>query len=138
MVEWQKSFLQSSVLLTPSSAAAELTDTGRLTTLELGQSLRQLYVQQLGFLPERITDARMIYLRSSPFSRTLDSLLQVFGGLYPVENRGGTVARPIIVTRELQDETLMPNEEFCERFIQLSRAFLKRAVTLLSTKMIII
>ena len=105
---------------------AELTDQGRQTTLNLGRRLRHLYVHQLGFLPETIRDANTVYLRSSPWPRALDSLQQVFTGLYPPEKRDCSFPRPIIVTRRPDEETLMPNEDYCERFIQLAKAFSQR------------
>lgn len=114
-------------LITPmSSAMAEITDTGRQTTLSLGRCLRHLYVDQLGFLPGVIGDPRMIFLRSSPWPRALDSLQQVFTGLYPPDKRKGALTKPTIVTRRLIDETLLPNEEHCERLIELIKAFSKR------------
>lgn len=109
------------------SAMAELTDKGRQTTLSLGRHLRHLYVHQLGFLPDVIRDPNTIYLRSSPFPRALDSLQQAFIGLYPAEKRHRAFSRPTIVTRRLNDETLLPNEIYCERFVQLILAFSKRA-----------
>lgn len=105
---------------------AEITDRGRETTLNLGRRLRHLYVHQLRFLPEKISDASMVYLRSSPWPRTLDSLQQVFSGLYPPGKTDQAFPRPTIVTRRLMDETLMPNEDYCERFVQLAKAFSKR------------
>ena len=105
---------------------AELTDKGRQTTLSLGRRLRHLYVHQLGFLPDVLSDPNMIYLRASPFPRALDSLQQAFTGLYPAGKRDRAFPRPTIVTRRLIDETLMPNEIYCERLIQLIKAFSKR------------
>ena len=105
---------------------AELTDQGRLTTLNLGRHLRHLYVGQLGFLPETIDDVDMVYLRCSAWPRALNSLQQVFTGLYPPGKRDSAFGRPTIVTRRLQEETLMPNEDFCPRFIQLAKAFSRR------------
>lgn len=115
------------IVFSYKSAMAELTDKGRQTTLSLGRRLRHLYVHQLGFLPDVLSDPDMIYLRSSPFPRALDSLQQAFTGLYPAEKRDrASFARPTIVTRRLIDETLMPNEVYCERFVQLIKAFSKR------------
>ena len=105
---------------------AEITDKGRQTTLSLGRRLRHLYVHQLGFLPDVVSDPRMIYLRSSPWPRAMESLQQVFTGLYPAETRNRAFPRPTIVMRRLIDETLLPNEVYCERFIQLAKAFSKR------------
>ena len=114
------------LLITISSNMAELTDKGRQTTLSLGRRLRHLYVHQLGFLPDVVSDRNVIYLRSSPWPRTLESLQQVFTGLYPANKRSPAFPRPTIVMRRLADETLMPNEDYCERFIELAKAFSKR------------
>jgi len=44
----------------------ELTDKGRETTYLLGTRLRNLYVDQLKFMPSTIQDADMIYMRATP------------------------------------------------------------------------
>ncbi|KAI9829946.1 MAG: hypothetical protein M1819_005918 [Sarea resinae] len=105
----------------------ELTDTGRETTLALGQRLRHLYVDQLGFMPKVIADADMFYLRATPMPRALESLQQVFWGFYPHSTRTASFPRPTILTRTPADETLFPNDGNCRRFSQLSRAFAQRA-----------
>src|SRR5271155_742841 len=43
-----------------SSILVELTDQGRVTTLALGQRLRRLYVDELGFLPKRFEDESLL------------------------------------------------------------------------------
>ena len=53
------------LLITISSILAELTDKGRQTTLSLGRRLRHLYVHQLGFLPDVISDPNVMYLRDA-------------------------------------------------------------------------
>lgn len=105
----------------------ELTDTGRQTTYALGQRLRHLYVDQLKFMPKLIADADMIYLRSTPMPRALESLQQAFWGMYPLTARTASFPPPTIVTRTFADETLFPNEGNCRRFAQLARAFAQRA-----------
>jgi acid phosphatase len=45
------------------SILGELTDQGRVTTLALGQRLRRLYVDELGFLPKRFEDENLLYIR---------------------------------------------------------------------------
>lgn len=105
---------------------AELTDKGRRTTFALGHRLRHLYVHQLAFLPETLTRTDTVYLRSSPFPRSLHSMQHVFAGLYPSDKRVASLPRPIIVTRILPEETLLPNEDYCQRFMQLSKAFSQR------------
>ena len=64
--------------LTSYSQLGELTDKGRQTTLELGQRLRQLYVDQLGFMPKILVDPDMIYLRATPMSRALERYIQSY------------------------------------------------------------
>ncbi|RPA78662.1 phosphoglycerate mutase-like protein [Ascobolus immersus RN42] len=101
----------------------ELTDTGRQTTLALGQRLRHLYVDQLQFLDKELKDGRPFYLRSSPVPRAQESLHQVFTGLYPPSTRTNLTIAPIIRTRNAADENLYPNENNCRRLLQLARAF---------------
>lgn len=103
-----------------------LTDTGRLTTLEMGERLRKLYVDRLGFLPATINSADFIYLRATPVPRALESLQQTFAGLYPSQSRAAGFPAPTILTRVLSDETLLPNESCCRRFRALVRAFGQR------------
>ncbi|KAF2843668.1 phosphoglycerate mutase-like protein [Patellaria atrata CBS 101060] len=105
----------------------ELTDTGRETTLALGQRLRHLYVEQLGFMPKLISDSDMIYLRATPIPRALESVQQTFWGLYPPSARTADFPTPTIITRSYQDETLFPNDIHCKRFAQLSKAFAQRS-----------
>ena len=109
------------------SAPAEITDKGRETMLLLGRRIRHLYVNQLGFLPELLADPASVYLRATPFPRTLTSLQQVIVGLYPPNKRAESIRSFQITTRNLSDETLLPNETHCERFIQLIKAFSRKA-----------
>lgn len=108
------------------SQPGELTDKGRESTLALGQRLRYLYVEQLGYMPKIIQDADMIYLRATLMSRALESVQQSFWGMYPSSARTASFPPPTIVTRTKADETLFPNDS-CRRFGQLSRAFAQRA-----------
>ncbi|KAJ4373284.1 hypothetical protein N0V83_003578 [Neocucurbitaria cava] len=104
----------------------ELTDKGRETTLALGQRLRHLYVDQLGFMPKLISSSDMIYLRATPMPRALESLQQAFSGFYPPSARTADFPPPTILTRTPADETLYPNDASCRRFAKLSRAFAQR------------
>ena len=45
------------------SLLGELTDIGRVSTLSLGQRIRKLYVDQLGFLPKTLEDENTLYMR---------------------------------------------------------------------------
>ncbi|KAF1942959.1 phosphoglycerate mutase-like protein [Clathrospora elynae] len=104
----------------------ELTDKGRETTLALGERLRHLYVDQLGFMPKLISTSDMIYLRATPIPRALESLQQAFSGFYPPSARTADFPPPTIIQRTPADETLFPNDAGCRRFAQLSRAFAQR------------
>ena len=59
--------------------------------------------------------------------RALHSLHQVFTGLYAADTRSGSALRPEIVTRRPEEETVMPNEDFCPRFVELIKAYSRRA-----------
>jgi len=68
----------------------------------------------------------MMYLRTTPLPRALESMQQAFWGLYPPSSRTADFPPPTIVTRTPADETLYPNEGSCRRFAQLARAFAQR------------
>ncbi|KAJ5114346.1 hypothetical protein NUU61_000105 [Penicillium alfredii] len=105
----------------------ELTDKGRETTYALGQRLRHLYVNQLGFLPKIKSNTEDMYLRATPIPRALESLQQAFWGMYPANARTLDFPPPVIVGRSVSEETLFPNEGNCRRFRQLARLFADRA-----------
>ncbi|KAL2871822.1 putative acid phosphatase [Aspergillus lucknowensis] len=105
----------------------ELTDKGRETTYQLGQRLRQLYVDQLGFMPKIKSDTEDMYLRATTIPRALESLQQAFWGMYPPSARTQDLKPPVIVARSVSEETLFPNESNCRRFRQLARLFADRA-----------
>ncbi|GKZ69703.1 lysophosphatidic acid phosphatase type 6 [Aspergillus niger] len=105
----------------------ELTDKGRETTFALGQRLRHLYVDQLGFMPKIKSDTEDMYLRATPIPRALESLQQAFWGMYPASARTQDFPPPVIVARAVSEETLFPNEGNCRRFRQLARLFANKA-----------
>lgn len=118
--------LSSRGLADATSLPGELTDQGRASTLALGQRLRGLYVDQLGFMPTVLQDANHMYLRATPIPRALESVQQTFYGLYPPSSRAAEFVPPTIVQRQPSHETLFPNEGACRRFAQLSQAFAQR------------
>ncbi|OLY84407.1 putative acid phosphatase [Smittium mucronatum] len=67
----------------------QLTDVGWNTMHKTGGYLRSLYIDQLGFLPpdaKNLTQNQM-YLRTTDYSRTIESLYQVLSGLYPIYDK---------------------------------------------------
>ncbi|PWY67078.1 phosphoglycerate mutase-like protein [Aspergillus sclerotioniger CBS 115572] len=104
----------------------ELTDHGRAGMVALGAELRKLYVDRLGLLPTVVTQPDSICFRASPYPRTLESLQHVIKGFIPPGSAASSFGQPRIVMRSPQEETLLPNEEYCERFIQISRAYARR------------
>lgn len=105
----------------------ELTDIGRITTYKLGQRLRHLYVDQLKFLPATLNDAKKFYLRSSTYPRALESLQQVFQGMYPASTRAKSFGPLTLITRNDSEENLFPSSYNCKRFAQLAKAFSRRS-----------
>ncbi|KAJ5712042.1 hypothetical protein N7488_006198 [Penicillium malachiteum] len=105
----------------------QLTDKGRETTYALGQRLRHLYVDQLGFMPQIKQDTEDMYLRATSITRALESMQQAFWGMYPPNARTQDFPPPVIVARPVNEETLFPNEGNCRRFRQLARLFADRA-----------
>ncbi|KAL8347365.1 hypothetical protein RB601_003157 [Gaeumannomyces tritici] len=109
-----------------------LTDVGRASTHQLGRRLRSLYVDRLGFLPPDIRgSAQMLYLRTTPVPRALESMQEAFSALYPPSTRlpgpdGAPFEPPTILSRTHSDETLFPNDGNCRRLATLSRAFAQR------------
>lgn len=104
----------------------ELTDKGRQSTFDLGQRLRHLYVHQLGFMPELISNANMFYIRASEVPRAIESAQQTWWGMYPNTARTVAFPPPTIVTRSINEETIYPNHFRCRRFKQMFDAFAKR------------
>ncbi|CCG84574.1 protein of unknown function [Taphrina deformans PYCC 5710] len=118
-------------LASPGSAKGtcllgELTDKGRASTVHLGERLRELYVTRLGFARE-INVSKELYLRSSPMPRALESLQQVYSGLFPVDTLNRLTEPIHIRQRNFTEENLFPNEGMCPKLRQLSVEYAKKA-----------
>ncbi|KAF1986340.1 phosphoglycerate mutase-like protein, partial [Aulographum hederae CBS 113979] len=107
-----------------NSEPGYLTDVGLQSTQNLGQQLRRLYVDQLRFLPQRLTNAGHFYLRCTRYPRTFLSLQQVYEGLYPSRYRDANKNIAPVEIRSPQEETLLPNEDHCPRLKYLLDHFL--------------
>ncbi|GLB39148.1 putative histidine acid phosphatase family protein [Lyophyllum shimeji] len=106
----------------------ELTDLGRQSTYNFGKSLRGLYVQKLGFLPDRLSNKEQVYFRSTNIPRTIESLQQAIHGLYPTE-KCETGVLPDILVRNTKDENLLGNTYACKRLEILQLGFAQAAAT---------
>ncbi|KXH42187.1 acid phosphatase [Colletotrichum nymphaeae SA-01] len=108
-------------------AHGELIDTGRITAMKLGRQLRKLYVEQLNFMPATLDDPAMICLRSTQYQRTFSTMQHVFRGLYPSQFINGHEEDIKVFVADPRDETLLPPEDFDERFAELLQEFTRRA-----------
>ncbi|EXX70764.1 uncharacterized protein OCT59_020543 [Rhizophagus irregularis] len=103
-------------------AFGQLTDIGRRSMTELGAHFRTLYVDKLKFLDEKLSNDKLLYLRSTNYARTFESLQQlVIGGLYPSQYRSNSYVLKIH-TRAFYKETLHQNSK-CKRLMTLIKQF---------------
>ncbi|KAJ3219632.1 hypothetical protein HDU67_000120 [Dinochytrium kinnereticum] len=109
----------------------QLTDTGKLNLLQLGRDLRDHYVGKLGFLPEHLNEHfkdEGMYVRSTGYVRTIESVQYLLAGLFPLECRepgkGGDVAVHVRAVGNM-----FPTLDTCPRLGEMFRDFRKSAVT---------
>nr|KAJ3418650.1 hypothetical protein HK105_008054 [Polyrhizophydium stewartii] len=115
-------------LLTKASASScfsgQLTDAGKLMMVELGHELRELYVEKQRFLPQVLDSrtARSIYLRSTDYLRTIESLQFLVHGLYPPLKRQAPNALNLqIHVRPHSDETMYPHDDCATLAVEIKR-----------------
>ncbi|KAJ4468793.1 histidine phosphatase superfamily [Lentinula aciculospora] len=106
----------------------ELTDLGRKSTYSFGTSLRELYVEKLGFLPDSLQNAGEVYFRTTNVPRTTESLQQIVHGLYPSSKCDPEVI-PSIFVRNGRDENLFGNAGSCKRLEILLVGFAQAAAS---------
>ena len=63
----------------------QLTTIGALQHRKLGENLREIYIKQLGLLPNEF-DSKYYFIRSIDESRTIQSFENLIYGLYPSIN----------------------------------------------------
>ncbi|OIR58355.1 MAG: histidine acid phosphatase [Amphiamblys sp. WSBS2006] len=97
----------------------QLTDIGYTFMGSLGKRLRELYVEKLGFLPEKY-NPELVHFRSTQYVRALESVHALANSLYP-----NPETRHIIQTRARKYETLQPSPE-CARYMELNNAHIER------------
>ncbi|CAM0142796.1 hypothetical protein VKS41_002640 [Umbelopsis sp. WA50703] len=110
------------VTATPGSCFyGQLTNVGRASMTRLGSRLRDIYIDNLKFLPDT-WDEKTVYIRSTDYTRTQESVQQLIaGGLYP-ENKRDESFKLNIRTRDARDDNMFPNPS-CKKLRQLTRDF---------------
>lgn len=111
-------------VLKGTCTSGQLTMIGAQQHLNLGASLRERYVNQLGFLPPVLdtepTDAGLMYVRSTDVYRTRQSAQSQLLGLYPTSTR--KFLNPIPVhTVDGFVEYMYPNQGLCPLLGQLMK-----------------
>ncbi|DBA85742.1 hypothetical protein WJX77_001343 [Trebouxia sp. C0004] len=106
---------QRNIKLPGGCHKGELTKLGQQQAREVGEWLRQRYVQDLSFLPAQYEDGA-VSGRTTNFSRTIATLQGVLTGLYP------QVAQPIpVATASDIDEIMFANVLSCERLADVMK-----------------
>lgn len=95
----------------------QLTDLGRRSMSAFGTVFKEFYVKQLGFLPE-IPTGDQVFLRSTDFNRTIESLQSFVKGAFP-----SPAVHYTIHTRREEDENLYDNSKYCPRLKTLLSQF---------------
>ncbi|KAI8592762.1 histidine phosphatase superfamily [Geranomyces variabilis] len=114
-----------------SCIMGQLTDTGKGTMARAGANLRALYISRLKFLSDpdpTATDSTAafhsnVYLRSTDYARTIESLQYLIHGLFPP---GAPAAPPLTLhVRSAGSESLYPQHN-CSELNRLSNEFRAR------------
>ncbi|KAK9767187.1 hypothetical protein K7432_003186 [Basidiobolus ranarum] len=101
----------------------QLTTKGKLQHKDLGRALREIYINKLRFLPNKLADNNMLFIRSSDIIRTKQSAQSILTGLYPKSKRN--IEDPLTIHYEPSEiETMKFNKWICPRYTQLSDAMI--------------
>ncbi|KAI9478618.1 MAG: histidine phosphatase superfamily [Benjaminiella poitrasii] len=113
---------RSSATIRPGSCYyGQLTNLGRYRMNILGERIRDFYIKKLQFLPD-VYDQESIYVRSTEYNRTQESVQQlVAGGLYPEGKRPDNFMLKLHV-RDPRDDLMFPNPN-CYRLRMLAKEF---------------
>jgi len=116
---YRKSYMPGRNQLLGNCGLGQLTDKGLQQHFKLGAQFRDLYVDQLGFLPDDF-NASLIWIRSTDVPRTVMSAMANFYGMYPPEKRfDGGIDILDINTMDGGYEDMFPNPPICPRLQQL-------------------
>ncbi|OMJ18382.1 Lysosomal acid phosphatase [Smittium culicis] len=75
----------------PVCIAGELTQKGAIDSIDLGKSMREVYVKKLGFLKPDLQNASQLKVRTSNSMSARQTANYVLSGLYPVSGSGDDV-----------------------------------------------
>ncbi|EPB86498.1 hypothetical protein HMPREF1544_06665 [Mucor circinelloides 1006PhL] len=132
LVETQESESRSVPIKSGACYYGQLTNLGRYRMTSLGNRIREVYINKLHFLPD-VYDEESIYLRSSDYIRTQESVQQlVAGGLYPKGKRPQDVTLKLRI-RDPRDDLMFPNPN-CYRLRSLSKEFNKTVSSMMQDK----
>ncbi|OMJ19978.1 putative acid phosphatase [Smittium culicis] len=89
----------------------QLSDVGWNTMRKTGEYIRNLYIDRLGFLPKSADELNNndLLLRTTDYSRALESIHQVISGLYPIKDSSPNKHKFNVLIRTIQNETLFLN-----------------------------
>ncbi|KAG0079377.1 Acid phosphatase-like protein 2, partial [Linnemannia elongata] len=122
------SALRTNILVSPSEnlfasaywggncEVGQLTNKGSLQTRQVGQRLREIYIDQLHFLPKRL-DPEELYVRNTYIWRTRMSAENFLDGFYPPHTRDAKNAVITLNTYPQSIETLILNPTACPKLV---------------------
>ncbi|KAJ1964069.1 hypothetical protein GGI12_001660 [Dipsacomyces acuminosporus] len=116
----------------------QLTDVGRTNMTKLGTHLRELYVDSLKFLPPLARQSSSggltedLYLRTTSYTRSFESLQQILSGLYPSQPSSAPSSALFQVNvRPSNRENMYPNFD-CRNMVKLFKEFNDKSIELFS------
>eukprot|EP00727_Mastigamoeba_balamuthi_P007861 m51a1_g3696 hypothetical protein (430) ;mRNA; f:379809-381702 len=97
----------------------QLTERGAMQHMRLGKRMREIYVDKLRLLPEKL-DESQLFVRSTDVPRTRQSAIAHVAGLYPYE--GETRVRLRVAPAELETMNPPSHQTACPRLGQIVAA----------------
>ncbi|KAI9501773.1 hypothetical protein GGI26_005710 [Coemansia sp. RSA 1358] len=97
----------------------ELTDKGKSQHRLLGTRLRDIYVNKLGYLPDKLNHTNEIYVRTTYVWRTKNSAESLLGAMWPGREITPSSAIPLH-TYPKEIETMYGNSDACPRIKELT------------------
>ncbi|KAJ3331668.1 hypothetical protein HDU76_002513 [Blyttiomyces sp. JEL0837] len=106
-----------------------LSDIGKIHMMRKGQELRSLYVDKLKFIPPHLTHdfiQNCLYVRSTGYLRTIESVQYLLGGLFPLEKREPGPQSDITIHIRAEENSF-PEVRHCPRLKDLLDDFVEAA-----------